>query len=198
MPIGGIINSVFNPANLAMIAMGPAGWATMAMRTIGAQIGMNIIQQLGDRLGLPQPIIDMAQSTFATAAGMPGLASQNMNEAVDGFADMFNLNPREAATLENNANDEVDRAVNDLITTNDENDDEEGGGWLMAIARVLGRQLDSQAAKLESMSQNLADDKPSDTVKFSAESQKFSMAFNSANTVIKTIGEALSQGARKQ
>ncbi len=194
-----IMGAVFNPVNIAQIAMGPAGWASLAMRTIGAQIGMNIIQQLGEQFNLPQPMIDIAQGAFASSAGMPGLAQQNISEAVGGLSDMFNLNPRDAAQLERAANEDVNRAVNELAASNIEEDDENGeGGWLMAIAKALGGRLDAQAEKLEGMSANISDDTPSDNLKFSAESQKFSMAFNSANTVIKAIGEALTQGARKQ
>ncbi|MGB3471689.1 MAG: hypothetical protein WBA51_12775 [Erythrobacter sp.] len=200
MPLGGILRSVINPMNLVQLAMGPAGWASFAMRTIGAQIGMNIIQQLGDRLGIPQPMIDMSQAAFAQSAGMPGLVRENIQQTVDGLGDMFNLSPRQNAELSRAANEDINRAVNDLAASNLEEDEEggEGGGWLMAIAKALGGKLDQQAAKLEGMADQISDDKPSANLKFSAESQKFSMAFNSANTVIKTIGEALSAGARKQ
>ncbi len=202
--LGSIVRSVMNPINLAQLAMGPAGWASFAMRTIGAQIGMNLIQQLGQRMGLPQPMIDMAQSAFASSAGMPGLARQEMSQAIRGVADSFNLGFRDIAMLENAANRDIDNGLNSLLAANSETQEQRearsrrGGSWLMAIAETLGRKLDAKAAKLEKMAGKLDDDKPSATAKFSAESQRFSMLFNSTNTAIKTIGEAMSRSANKQ
>ncbi len=204
MNIGGLLRSVINPVNLVQIAMGPAGWAGLAMRTIGAQIGMNLIQQLGQKIGLPQPMIDMAQSAFASSAGMPGLARQNMQEAIQGIAQQFGLGFRDIASLERAAREDVDNGLNSLLAANSESQEQRearasrGGSWLMAIAETLGRKLDAKASKLEGMASKLDDDKPSATAKFSAESQRFSMLFNSTNTAIKTIGEAMSRSANKQ
>jgi putative effector of murein hydrolase len=80
--LGGIMKSLVNPMSLMQLAMGPAGWASLAMKTIGSQIAMQVIQKLGQQLGLPQPMIDMAQAAFANASGQPGLARQNIREAV--------------------------------------------------------------------------------------------------------------------
>jgi hypothetical protein len=57
----GITSSLINPVSLAQLAMGPAGWASLAMRTIGAAIAKEVIQQLGQQLGLPQGVINMAR-----------------------------------------------------------------------------------------------------------------------------------------
>jgi hypothetical protein len=60
---------------------------------------MNLIQRLGQQIGLPQPMIDLAQSAFANSVGQPGLMRQNIGEAVRGFAQQMDLRPSEAGQL---------------------------------------------------------------------------------------------------
>lgn len=107
MPIGGILRSVMNPISIAQIAMGPGGWAALAMRTIGSQVAMNAIQQFGQQMGLPQPMIDMAQAAFAQNAGLDQLFEQNLQQAASGLGirqfDNFigRLTGRESAGFQN-------------------------------------------------------------------------------------------------
>ncbi len=172
---GGIVRSLVNPISIAQLAMGPAGWASLAMRTIGAQIGMNLVQQIGQRLGLPQPMIDLAQSAFASASGQPGLMRQNIGEAVSGFAQQFDLRPSDAGQLQRDLMGATDksfenlqRIANSFSGENAENvDDGNGaprsrgrtaasGSWLVAFATAMGKALDAKAAQIKEKSNSIA------------------------------------------
>lgn len=70
--VGGLIRSVVNPATIGQLMMGPAGWASLAMRAVIQQVAAQVIQQVGQRLGLPQAAIGAAQLAFSQAAGFSG------------------------------------------------------------------------------------------------------------------------------
>ncbi|MEM7701907.1 MAG: hypothetical protein AAF251_08225 [Pseudomonadota bacterium] len=169
MPIGGILRSVVNPISLAQLAMGPAGWASLAMRTLGPQIGMNLIQRLGQQLNLPQPMIDLAQSAFANSMGQPGLMMRELNQAVSGFTNQMDLRPSEAGQLRRELLTETDRSfdameriVQDWAMRGLEEEGEggasgaeAGGSVLMRIARALGQLMDSKMDDLAAKSDQL-------------------------------------------
>lgn len=152
--LGGIFRSLVNPATLFQIAAGPAGWASLAMRTIGSQLALNVIQQLGQRMGLPQPMIDVAQAAFAQSAGMPGIARQEMRQAVSAVADQFNLSPRQESQMFRESMDALMR-VQDGIRRGglgEEEGTQEGrGSFLVAIAKALGQAMDQKAAQMEKL-----------------------------------------------
>jgi hypothetical protein len=199
---GGIMNSVVNPSNLAMLAMGPGGWAAMAAKTLMSAIGQQIIQQIGDKLGLPQGTIDMAQGAFCASMGDTRGATQNLSEVISGIADRTGASPFEAASAERNINDEIADIATRASESKEAKEAKAGGGrsWLMAIAEALGKTADKLANEMDKMSQNLGEgeNKASENLKFSAKSQEFNQFFSASNTVLKTLGEALGQGARKQ
>lgn len=214
MPLGGILRSVVNPISLMQIAMGPAGWASLAMRTIGSQIAMNAIQQLGERLGMPQTMIDFVQASAATQMGMPGLARREIGEVISGLSDQFNLSPRDSANLERAArfdiNDfmrQIERAV--------ERGEAQGGGRtrrggrgsiLEVIAEAMIRAMNSKVGEMQDLAAQMDRVKhkkgKSDSVeintKLTVATQEFSMMMNATSNMIKTIGDALSAMARRQ
>jgi hypothetical protein len=203
--LGGILKSVINPATLMQLAMGPAGWASLAVKTIGMAIGQQIIQQLGEKLGLPQSVISMAQSAFSAAAGQPGAAVQTVGQAVRELTEQFDLSPMQAGQLERAANDDVAAAIEKYISDSSEGEDAKnakaggGKGWLMLIAESLGRSANKMAKDLKLQGDALGKNATAkQNIEFQAKSQEFSQFFTGANTVIKTLGEALSAGARKQ
>lgn len=205
--IGGLIRSVANPANLAMLVMGPAGWAGLAGKMLMGAIGQQVIQQIGQQLGLPQSVIDLGKASFAAASGTQGLPT-SIRGTVAEIAEQFNLSPRQQGALERAAIQDVRNAVdyftNDMAEGRSTREAKSSGGksWLMAIAESLGKNADKLAKEMNAMSDKLGKgnekSQASDNLKFGAKSQEFSMFFNSANTVLKTLGEALSAGARKQ
>ncbi len=83
--------------------------------------------------------------------------------------------------------------------------------WYEALAEALGNALDAQAAKVEELSNKVNNmegsgtggsgsetDKPSVMTDLQAASQKLSFMMSAANDVLKTIGQAIGEIARKQ
>lgn len=221
--LGGIVKSVINPVSLAQLAMGPAGWASLAMRTIGSAIGQQLIQQLGQKLGLPQSMISLAQNTFASATGTQGLPT-SIAGAVSQLAEQFNLSPAQQGQLERTANqsfDNINRIIENNLRKTAEGGDEEGGSILMRIARLLGQLMDDKMTKLGEKAEALGavgsqagntytsgTNKGGFTAqgqgqfgKLSAEVQALSQELNylsqAVSSTIKGIGEAASTVARK-
>ncbi len=204
MPIGGLIRAAINPTNLAAFAFGgPAGFMAAAAKTLITQIGMNAIQQLGQQLGVPQSMIDMAQASFAASTGMPNIARQEIRQAVSGLAEQFDLSPMQQGELQRAATQDLNNFISTLSESQEAREARAGGGrqggnWLMALAEALGEKLDGMADELGDMAESLSKDDPSMTAKFGALSQQFGMMFNATSTAIKSIGEAMSNMARKQ
>jgi hypothetical protein len=156
--LGGIMRSVINPMTLAQLAMGPAGWASLAMKTIGSAIAQQLIQQIGQRLGLPQTTIDLAQAAFANASGQPGLVRQNIGEAVRGFTEQLDLRPSDAGQLQRELMSTSDKSLENMNRIVERMarklQDEEGeggtaassgsGSVLMRIARAMGKLMDEK------------------------------------------------------
>src|SRR6478609_2444002 len=101
---GGILSNVVNPSNLAMLAMGPGGWAGLAAKTLMSAVGQQIIQQLGEKLGLPQSTIDLAQGAFCASVGDTRGATQNISQVVQDIASRTGASPFEAASAERDLN----------------------------------------------------------------------------------------------
>ena len=220
--LSGILKSVINPATLFQLAMGPAGWASLAIKTIGMAIAQQVIQQIGQKLGLPQSVIDMAQTAFSAASGQPGAGVQSISQSVAGFAAQAGLSALEQGRLERSANDSVDRMVSAFgkSKAQTEAEEETGGSWLVAMARALGKVMDAKAQQIKDKSdsisklagQDVTKDKngslsadsqknqnklSSETTLLQAYPQEMSMISNAAVNSIKTVGEAQSTIARK-
>lgn len=201
--LGGIAT---NPLSIAQLAMGPAGWASLAARTLMSAIGQQVIQQLGEKLGLPQSTIDMAQGAFCASMGDKAGLRQNLQEAIGGFAEQFNASPAE----QGDANRQVEDAINKMVSGMADGEDAKaaraggkgakgtsGQSWLMALAEALGKKLDKQAAEMSKMADQITDKTPSLTAKFGAKSQEFGILMNATTNAIKTVGEGLANSARK-
>jgi hypothetical protein len=75
---GGLFKALINPTTLMQLAMGPAGWASIAMKAVIQQVAMQVIQQIGEKIGLPPALISAAQMAYNQSAnagggGFPGL-----------------------------------------------------------------------------------------------------------------------------
>jgi hypothetical protein len=210
----GITRSLINPMSLMQLAMGPAGWASLAMKTIGSQIAMNVIQRLGQQMGLPQPMIDLAQAAFANASGQPGLARQNISEAVRGFVGQMDLRPSEAGAMQRELQGSGDKSFDKLMEIVGKykkkagGEEEESGSFLVALAKAMGKVMDKKAAQIQEKSDTISAIANSDTKTTSEEgkkeqqklssettllqaySQELSFISNAATTAIKSIGEA--------
>ncbi len=214
MPLGGILRSVVNPINLMQIAMGPAGWASLAMRTIGSQIAMNAIQQLGERLGMPQTMIDFVQASAATQMGMPGLARREIGEVISGLSSQFNVSPRDAANLERAAQFDINDFMRQIERAVERGEAQGGsrsrrggrGSILEVIAEAMIKAMNSKVGEMQDLAAQMDKVKhkkgKSDSVeintKLTVATQEFSMMMNATSNMIKTIGDALSAMARRQ
>ncbi|WP_024891887.1 EscF/YscF/HrpA family type III secretion system needle major subunit [Luteimonas huabeiensis] len=70
--------------------------------------------------------------------------------------------------------------------------------WLAALVEGLNKQIDSVGKALQEAAGRVDKDEPSTMTNFQVLAQQFSLLTNTANTVVKTIGEAQSAVARKQ
>ncbi|MET1755810.1 hypothetical protein ABVV53_10120 [Novosphingobium sp. RD2P27] len=192
-----------NPVSLlATAALGPLGGiASQLMTQLASSVGQQILQSLGDKLGLPQSTIDMAQGAFAGSMGDYQGAKLNLSEAVGQLGNFYGASPADQGSVENQLNNAIDDLTTNLAQSQEAKEAKATGGqsWLMALARTLGETSDKLAGEMEAMSHNLGEgeNKSSQNLMFAAKSQEFSQFFSSANTVIKAIGEALASGARK-
>ena len=147
--LGGIMKSLVNPMSLMQLAMGPAGWASLAMKTIGSAVAQQVIQKLGQELGLPQGLIGLAQNAFSAASGTQGMP-KNVRDAVGFIASQANLSPSQQGQLTREMNNGVDSILKNVMDNmiNGQSDtsgmrgnkgkQKAGGSWLERIAAVMG------------------------------------------------------------
>jgi biopolymer transport protein ExbB/TolQ len=207
--LGGIMKSLINPASLMQLAMGPAGWASLAMKTIGTAIAQQVIQQLGQQLGLPQSMISLAQTAFGQASGTQGFPT-SIKDAVAQLAEQFNLSPMEQGQLqrsaENDANNMFQKLSDAFKSGKDMAEARKSsrgkGSWLQKIADSMAKVLDAKIQDMDKQAQALDKQGSNKSVKASTDlqvaGQEFSYLMGASSTVIKTIGEGLSSMARKQ
>jgi hypothetical protein len=221
--IGDIFKSLINPATLLQLATGPAGWASLAMQTLMSTVGKEILQQLGQQLGLPQSIIDVAQTALATASGNPGAA--NIGQAISGLSNTFGLQGAAAGQFEREAKNQVQDFVQQQVqqtlkSTNDELGESlgikakkggagaKGGSVLMRIALALGSAMDKKVDRMAAISDKLgalgeATGKNQSqyqtlSAELTAVGQEMKIMGEALSNTLKSIGEASSNLARKQ
>lgn len=214
--LGGIFKSLVNPATLLQLAAGPAGWASIATQTLLGAVGSQVIQQLGQQIGLPSSVINLAQNAFSQNFGGLG-AGLNINQAVSGLAQQFNLSPTEQGNLQRVSQDFeknlTSMFVDRLRGGGDDEDSQSfkaggkaGGSLLMKIAIALGKLLDQKMTEMANLTDEIGSlgsggDNQSKlgelTGKLQGLSQEVSMLSNALTNTIKTIGEANSTISRK-
>ena len=204
--LSGIMKSLINPATLMQLAMGPAGWASLAAKTIGMAIAQQVIQQLGEKLGLPPAVIGMAQQAFSAGMGQPGAPVRTIQQAVGELAANYGLSAVQQGQLERSAQADVKDMYEMLSTAAQQGkqraergDGKSGkGGWLREIAALMSKALDSKIAEMKSLSGQI--DKTKTTAlqnDLQVATQEFSFLMNATANMIKTVGEGLGTMARK-
>ena len=214
MGIGSIFSSIVNPSSLAMLAMGPAGWATLATQTLLSTAGQQIIQQLGTQLGVPQSLIDVAQGQFSASVGDFGGAFSNVNEAIESFGAQVGASPASIGEAQRGATN----AVNDMLSSLNDRIREAGdensgasatgkGSLLMKIAVALGKLLDQKMTDMANKTDEIGSLGTIDegnqsklgqlTGELQGLGQEVSMLSNALSNTIKSIGEANTTLARK-
>ena len=166
-----IVSAVTNPTNLlALATMNPAIIAATMGRQLVSALGQQVIQQIGEQMGLPQSAIDAAQGAFAGSMGDVQGAKQNYQEALSGLVNELQdlgANPRSIGDMLRAA-DAFERKGGDLVSEfinrrlNDEDGDEAGGvpssgkgSVLMRIAVALGKNLDEKMANMANKADEL-------------------------------------------
>ena len=189
----------FNPVSLlATAALGPMGPLSQLALQVVSQMGQSLIQQMGERLNLPQSVIDLAQGDYAAARGDIRGAANNYSDAIEQLGKQSNASPAEIGDLQRRANDSLREAARNAADMAEGSSGKSGkGGWLRALAHALGKVADKQAADLEQRAKGLDGAKPSETADFNADTAAFNLLMNAINNTIKTIGESLGQMARK-
>jgi hypothetical protein len=200
--LSGILKSVINPATLMQLAMGPAGWASLALKTIGTAIMQQVIQQVGQQLGLPPAVINMAQQAFSAASGQP-FNPQSVASAVEQFGQMMGANPTEIGDAQRGANDVVKQLVDSVLKQARDGGGEDGPSTgesrLVKLAKAMGKLLDKKMDKIIEVGEKMdgAKKQGSLSAEMQALSQEMSMISNALNNMIKSIGEANTTLARK-
>lgn len=213
----------FNPmqmvsqAALAMATGGTSLIAQMALQ-IATQIGKELIQTLGQQMGLPQPMIDAAQGALETAAGNPAGAAQEYAQAAQGSAAMvadlgqlFQQSPAQIGEAQRDVQSAQDDFIqNQILQGAQQGSDEDGnargvgakgsaskGSWLMVLAEALGRKANAAANELASKSNSLDWKDPKQSSDFQALTQQFNMLMSAITNAIKSVGEGMTTAARK-
>lgn len=160
--LGGLSRSLVNPISLASLATGPAGWASLAVRTLGAAIGQQGLQQLGEKLGLPLGMIDIAKSSFGAAVdGVPGSIADAVSTVGYGI-----LCPSEQGAMTREMSQQAENIAENLFAASREGSDRaktegsrEGragsGNWLRAIAEVMAQSMDAKIDEMQSRARDL-------------------------------------------
>ena len=193
----------FNPVSLlATAALGPAGGIIAQLATqVFSQFNQQLIQQMGQGMGLPQSAIDLAQGSYTSSLGDVHGTAQNLDQALQAFGEEVGASPADIGDAQRSVQDLLYKTAEDALQTDEAREAKaggKGGGWLRALARALGEAADKAAARLEQQAQGLDNASPSQSAEYSADAQAFGMLMNAINTAIKAIGEALNTMARKQ
>lgn len=204
-----LFGAVINPANLGLMFAGPAGWAAMATKTLVSAVGQQVIQQLGDKLGLPQSMIDMAQAAFCQSCGDVKGVFKNYREAVDSIAQDANLSPFDRGNLERTAQDATRKLLDSILESDEYRNAKNGGAAkgsiFMQIAVALGKLADKKMGEMASLANQIGgikDGKNANKVteltgQMQAKGQEFGLLSNAMSNSIKSIGEGVTQLARK-
>ncbi len=222
MNIGGLFKSLINPATLMQLAMGPAGWASIAAKMVLTAVAKEVIMQIGQKLGLPPAVISMAQEAFSAATGSAG-GPDTGRAALDQLGRAFNFSPAQmgqASRAVDTARDGMRAILEGQMrragSSTEDAEGDEGGSVLMKIARALGKIMDDKmnlmakkGVELGNLGENGALKKDGSfnaegqskygkvTGEMQALGQELSIVSQALANTLKSIGEASSTIARK-
>jgi hypothetical protein len=217
--IGGFFKSLINPATLMQLAMGPAGWASIAAKAIMTAVVQQVIQKLAQELGLPPAIANLASQAASAAMGS-GDFKASIEETVSQLAQDRGLSAVEQGFMGRSAQDAYRKLVSSIMESEDfkaarsgakgRNGSSATGGasgesWLMQIATVLGQMADKKLGEAAALAKTIGGTKDGDqqnivsemTGQMQAKMQEFSLVSNAMTNVVKALGEGLSTIARK-
>lgn len=207
-----------NPANLVtstLLAAATGGTSLVAQ--LGARllssVGQNIIQQLGQKLGLPQSAIDFAQAAYCGATGDARGAARNYQEGVSEFVQAAGGSFGDQNSLSELINDVTKGIVKQAKDAYDASEAEGGGdgkdSFLVAFAKALAKVMDGKMQRMMELSgqmdqqiksANASKEAPAISqmsAEVSALGQEVNMISQALNNSVKSLGEAASTLARK-
>lgn len=206
--------SLITQAALGVMTGGTSLLMETAMRTVVSAIGQQVIGQLGQEMGLPPSVVEMAQGAFAGAMGDMQGAEQGFQGAIQDVGSSFGGSPTEMGeaqsagqTLGNMMLDGMRQAANDSDDGNGvKGSGTQGGSLLMKIAIALGKLMDQKMTDMANLTDQIGalgsgsgnQSKLGElTGKLQGLSQETSLLSNALTNTIKTIGESNSTLARK-
>jgi len=209
---GNILSTALNVASMIFPQAAIASAAANLITQVVGQVANQAAQQLCQESGMPKFIQDIVQDVVKNVVGQ--LTQGGNQECQDHLQDSL------GGSLKNFADDmtksvvDFAKSIMDLGGGDDENGGKcgKGGGkssgsWLVAIAKAMGAAAGKHAEKLVDLSNQIekASGATGEEAKkvtglqaeFQAESQMFSMLQSAFSNAIKSIGEGMSQMARK-
>jgi hypothetical protein len=213
--------SAFNPLSeltsalnigLAVETGGMSLVVEQAMKQAAGEVISNSLSGALNELGITgsqnQFLTDICKSSFDVASGNVSGLSQDVLSLANDFVEAAYQHGGLAT-----ATQQLQQTMSDFLTKSAQQDDSGANGasgrrggsesWLIALAEAMGHQLGAKAQELSNLSTRLqnessnADNYNSDILKLQGVSQEFGLMSSAFNTVIKAVGEGLSNLARK-
>ncbi len=216
--VGGLSVASLITEGAAAVATGGTSLALQgALKGAALAIGDEVLQGAGAALGLPSSVIDLAQAAFHTAAGDPGGAYQNIQQASQSLGSAAGLDSSGQGQIQQQSYDAVQNLLNQVLDQMKQGKDADGnnataaaggkGGqsFLVAFAEAMGKAVDDKMDDMLGLAKNIDQANSSGdksqltqmTAQMQAMSQEVSMMSTAMSTSIKSIGDAISQLARK-
>ena len=200
---------------LASVTGGASALIQAALTQAISSIGQQVLQVVGQQLGLPQSVIDLAQSAFSAASGNTGGAFQSISESAAGLAAATGGGSFEAGEIERQMNDIVQDLVDKTLEKartggRDEDGNSIPGGangksFMLRLALALGSVLDAKmermaeiGEKIDAESQKKKPKMGSLSAEMTAVGKELDFVSQALNNALKSIGESASTLARKQ
>ncbi len=156
-------------AGLAFASGGTSVVAQTIAKQLVSAIAQQVLQNIGQKLGLPQAVIDGAQAAFSAASGNPAGVRQNVNQIIDGVTRQFNLSPAQQGELRRAADQSelaIEAAVQQAVRRTGldakrgaerEKAAARPGNYLEALALALGKALDDNFDKALDLANQIAE-----------------------------------------
>lgn len=197
----------FNPINLvstvALTAVTGGGslYAQLAMQVVSS-MGSEVLSRLSDLTGQGQGGFQDAISGLGSFSG----AGQQTDpfQAIENLGQATGASPSDIGQAQRDADETINDVVRQCLDQSREAQESSGTGssrgkgWLRAMAEALGQKLDQAAHEMQDLADKINKKDPSTSVDFQVSSQEFNNLMNATTTAIKSIGEGMSNAARKQ
>ncbi len=212
--LGGSIGNLLVQGTLAVATGGTSLAVTTALRGVALSIGDQVLQRLGQEIGLPPAAVDLATAAFHAEAGDIGGAIHSIESASQELGSAAGLGDQDTGQVQNQAYDAVQQLVESINKKMAQGSDGEGGSgvsggkgqsFLMKLAIAMGKAMDHKMDEMLDTSKQLdqanqSGDKSHTSElsgKIQALSQEIGMLSNALSNSIKSVGEASSTLVRK-